>query len=176
MKRNVVFILALLMSLMLACSSITTGSMPDKPDKASFIMPVDLYATLWGLQNVVRQAPGTFLMMQQNLVMFAWPDKAAYSFAVFYKDGKPILDMMEAIGCNGQRVDIFTMATFTKFLEGKGWQYITPDKLPMAMLGALQSYMVTSVAMSARALVTIPILVIPSTTNLLLPTPEVVKQ
>jgi hypothetical protein len=182
MNNKIKIVILALVSLMLACNSVAIGNLQKNESnfndvkQSGFIMPVDLYATLAGLQGVIKGNPGTFLMGFRNVVMFAWPDRGCYSFAVFEASGKPILDMVESMGLNGQRVDIWSMTDFVKFLQSKGWQFMDPNQLPATMLAALQSYAITAAATGARALVTIPILILPSTTQILLPTPEVIKQ
>jgi hypothetical protein len=158
-KMNSVFSLALILSILLsgcAAAQIDSAVSPQ-------LQPVGFYTTLVGIRSAVACAPGTFLMENKDVVMAAWPFGGNYAFASFSKTGKPIVDLMAEMGGNGQRTDVFTMSSLTRYLEDNGWRYITPDRLPLPLLATLKSYAAVSLENAPQTFTTI--LVVPLSEN-----------
>ena len=150
-------ILSLILSMALSgCGAVSNGS-------AAPMMVLGAGETLRGLQSVVRGAPGTFAMVsaEGDLLLMAWPkDAANYAFSYISAGGsaKTVLDDHALkMACEG-------FANSVKYFETHGWKYLTPDKLPAAVSGAIMAYTLDLVMAGVQTLPTIflvPVIILP---------------
>lgn len=90
-----------------------------------------------GLLRAVQNAPGTFMMQSEKLVMVAWPQGANYGFAVFTRDGHAVEQFKELASCCGTKASSPTMGQLVQFLKDQGWTRIYA--LPAATAAQIRS-------------------------------------
>lgn len=77
-----------------------------------------------GLLRAVQNAPGTFMMASDKLIMIAWPQGTSYGFAVFTKSGEAVEQFKELASCCGTKTSSPTMTQLVQFLKSQGWTRI----------------------------------------------------
>lgn len=120
---------------------------------------LDVYSSLQGIRQALAWRGGAFMMRnaEVGMTLFAWPAKGGtWGFAGLTDAGDPINNLLRYI--NATATDLESMASFTKGMEERGWEYVTSEALPAAMVARLQSIPVYLMSIGARALVT-PLLV-----------------
>ena len=97
---------------------------------------LQLRSTLWGIRQAATGQPGTMLMMKDQAVVFLWTVKDAWAFTGVNFAGQPqAIDFVSKI-TNGNLVNARDMSDIVRFMEGIGFQQVTPDKLPPAIITA----------------------------------------
>lgn len=159
---NKIFRISLILSLMLAltlsgCAAVYSGSAQAAP-----VFVLGAGETIQGLQSVVRGAQGTFAMVsaEGDLILMAWPRGGDYAFSYLTTGGaaKTVLDQ------NALKMATEGFANSVKYFETHGWQYLTPDKLPAALTGAIMAYTLDLVMAGVQTLPTIlvvPVIILP---------------
>lgn len=93
--------------------------------------------TVNGLLRAVQNAPGTFMMQSEKLIMVAWPQGGNYGFAVFTRDGHGVEQFKELASCCGTKASSPTMSQLVQFLKNEGWTRIYA--LPAATAAQIRS-------------------------------------
>jgi hypothetical protein len=113
-----------------ACAGISFGSHEVAPANTAF-----------GLLRAVQNAPGTFMMASDKLIMIAWPEGSKYGFAVFSKDGNAVEQFRELASCTGTKAGCESMSDLVKYLRTIGWKRIFEVPGPVALqIKALADY------------------------------------
>lgn len=156
-------ILSLVLSLALSgCAAVQFGSAAAPAPMAV----LGAGETIKGLQAVVSGAPGTFAMMsaEGDLILMAWPKGSEYAFTYLTTGGAA----KTALDSNALRMATEGFANSVKYFETHGWQYLTPDKLPAAVSGAIMAYTLDLVLAGVQTLPTIlvvPVIVLPESND-----------
>lgn len=152
----VITILGMLASCIVA-SFTGRGVVPSPSGRLTELGPM---ATLYGIQQARIGASGTFLMESEKLILAAWPSKSCWGFVAFQKTGVPVFDLLKSIGWGGQKTDSVTFTSFVKALETSGkWNYVTADKLPVAVITAMSRYTIMELQTGSSTLISV--LVVP---------------
>jgi hypothetical protein len=89
-----------------------------------------------GLLRAVQNAPGTFMMASDKLILIAWPQGSNYGFAVFTKSGEAVEQFRELAACCGTKAGAGTMGELVNYLKGQGWARIY--ELPAATAASIR--------------------------------------
>jgi hypothetical protein len=108
--------------------------------------PIGAGATFYGLKSVVQQAPGTFVMQANNMILMAWPTGAKYAFALFCDGACPLAET------TGRVVQTMSFSETVRYLESCGWTYMQPENLPTWITSALATGTVEAMVAAMRSL------------------------
>lgn len=111
-----------------------------------------------GLLRAVQNAPGTFMMASDKLIMIAWPEgSSSYGFAVFTKDGNSVDQFRELASCTGTRAGCESMSDLIKYLKSIGWTRIWDLPAPLvAQIHALAKFFGTTASTYNFSLFVLP--------------------
>lgn len=111
-----------------------------------------------GLLRAVQNAPGTFMMASDKLIMIAWPEGAYdYGFAVFTKDGGSVKQFAELASCTGNRAGCESMADLVNYLKSIGWTRLWQLPAPVVtQIHALAQYFGTTAGATNFSLFVVP--------------------
>jgi hypothetical protein len=108
--------------------------------------PIGAGATFYGMKSVMQQAPGTFVMQANNMILMAWPKGSNYAFAMFCDGACPNASL------TGKTIGTMTFVDTVKYLESMGWKYIQPSDLPGWITKALAMGTAEAAMTAMRAL------------------------
>jgi hypothetical protein len=102
------------------------------------VIPLGTGATVHGMRSVAQGAPGTFVLVKDQLVVLAWPVKSSYAFAVLNaSSAQPVHDFLK-VACNGQCVGTPTFTTFVNdLIRLYGFKEIAHTAIPTAITARL---------------------------------------
>lgn len=133
-----IFTLALILALLLSgCAAVQSSS----------TAALGAGETIRGMQSVLAEAPGTFVMQGRDAFLLAWPRGANYAFTVIGNGTLPAF--------NSTRTNPLALTRLVQDLEASGWKLTTPAALPAFMAEALRAYTVEAVMAGAQTLPTI---------------------
>lgn len=128
-----------LISTFLMLAVLVTGFLAaiDQPTVSpGYVETLQLRSTFWGIQQAALGKPDTILMMKDQIVVFLWPVKDAWAFVgVNLASSNGAVDFSGVIK-EANLVDAREMKDVADFLKQLGYQQVTPDKLPPALLTA----------------------------------------
>lgn len=140
MKRTIVIvgvILLFLVNLVSTCA----GNMN---------VPLGLKETFYGVKQVITSQPGTFAMMDEDMIILAWPRGVSYAYAMFCERGN-----CNALGLEATKISTMKFYESIAYLRGAGWQYVEASALPAWLTRALAATTVESFAAATQGLTTI---------------------
>lgn len=135
------FLLILIIALALtACAG--DYSSYGEPEQAQ-VVPLPWDIAVAGMQTVLNNGFGTFILEGEQYVLLAWPDIENYNYVILSKASEtPIKDLHRCCeGLIGNQVGQFTMADLVRFLkDNKGWKYVNepPEHIQVAIQHAVQ--------------------------------------
>ena len=101
-----------------------------------YVETLQLRSTFWGIQQAALGKPDTMLLMKDQVVVFMWCVKDAWAFV-----GINLASSNGAVDFSGMikeanLVNAREMKDVADFLKTLGYNQVTPDKLPPALLTA----------------------------------------
>ncbi len=126
-------------SLILALAFLVTGLLATMGQPAispGYVETLQLRSTFWGIQQAALGKPDTMVLMKDQIVVFMWCVKDAWAFV-----GINLASSNGAVDFSGMikeanLVNANEMKDVADFLKQLGYQQVTPDKLPPALLTA----------------------------------------
>jgi hypothetical protein len=97
---------------------------------------LQLRSTLWGIQQAALGRPDTMLLMKDQTVVFMWVVKDAWAFIGINTASTPSAVDFAGVLKEANLVNAKEMKDVADFLKKLGYQQVTPDKLPPAVLSA----------------------------------------
>lgn len=143
--NKLLVILILVCGAIFACvGSMKFGVVPTVP-AAIQPAPGQVYmistpSTFKGMLDAVRQAPGTFLLIKDDIIMFSWPvPEGGQAFAMLSSKlpTQAVVDFVAKAGGKGSLVNLQDMKDLLNCLKNNGWQIATPTVVPVAIKIAL---------------------------------------
>ncbi len=119
-----------------ACFGAVTVA-PSIAPQEGYVEVMQLRSTLWGIQQAALGKSDTLLLMKDQVVVFLWSVRDAWAFAGVNLNGQPeAVDLASQI-TKANLVNARDMSDIAKYLNGLGFQQITPDKLPPVLVTAI---------------------------------------
>lgn len=99
--------------------------------------------TIRGMQSVLQEGAGTFIMQSGDQFMLAWPKGSSYAFTFLSGTGAEL---------NGVNTNVFSFSELVSNLEANGWQYVGPASVPVALFNTVMSYTIEMVMLGMNAM------------------------
>lgn len=120
MKAKLISLLLIILTTVAACAALSAPAAST---------PMGAAETVRGLQAVVRESTGTFVMQNGQQFLMAWPKGSQYAVAIL---GQGSAESIRAIP-----QDPVKLTTMVKSLQASGWSFSDPGHLPTAIVTAL---------------------------------------
>lgn len=133
---------SLIASLIIAILVAGCGAAPATVD-VSTQAALGIGETISGMQSVLAEGPGTFIMQNGNQFMMAWPKGSSYAFTFLSSSGAEL---------SGINTNVFSFSELVSNLEANGWQYIGPASVPALLFNTIMSYTIEMVMIGVNAM------------------------
>lgn len=141
--KTVLFVLLIVTMLLTACSGSECNAPPcsgPAPEDTAFIIALAYSPTIQGMYRAATGASGTFVLSNDDILMFVWQEKMHPAFAMIQMSSKtPVGDFALNAGGNGTVADIRSMGELVRHLQDNGWIKVPSGQVPKWIVEALSS-------------------------------------
>lgn len=142
MKALALISIPVLIFMCLLGAGLSSPAVPTPPGGQIYLMSPA--TTFWGMIQTIKQAPGSFILAKDQLLIFSWAIKEggqAYAMINSQVPSQAIPNFLQEAGGNGSFVNLKDMDQIMKCLKENGWKAIPPLAVPeIIRMAIIQGY------------------------------------